>query len=68
MAVTRLRHGARGEAPRLAGLPLTVIDRAKTILAKLESDDAVVALPAPTAKPKKKITVTPTDDSQMSLL
>lgn len=56
------------QVARLAGLPLTVIDRAKTILAKLESDDAVVALPAPTAKPKKKITVTPTDDSQMSLL
>lgn len=56
------------QVARLAGLPLTVIDRAKTILAKLESDDAVVALPAPTARPKKKITVTPTDDSQMSLL
>jgi DNA mismatch repair protein MutS len=49
---------------------LSVIDRAKTILAKLESDDATVALPAPTltAKPKRKITVTPTDDSQLSLL
>jgi len=53
---------------RLAGLPLSVIDRAKTILAKLESDDATVSLPAPQAKPKKKITVTPADDSQLSLL
>ena len=58
------------QVARLAGLPLSVIDRAKTILAKLESDDATVALPAPapTAKPKRKITVTPTDDSQLSLL
>jgi DNA mismatch repair protein MutS len=56
------------QVARLAGLPLSVIDRAKTILAKLESDDASVELPAPKAKPKKKITVTPTDDSQLSLL
>jgi DNA mismatch repair protein MutS len=58
------------QVARLAGLPLSVIDRAKTILAKLESDDATVALPAPTltAKPKRKITITPTDDSQLSLL
>jgi len=27
------------QVARLAGLPLSVIDRAKTILAKLESDD-----------------------------
>ena len=32
---------------RLAGLPLSVIDRAKTILLKLESDDTSVSLPAP---------------------
>ncbi len=56
------------QVARLAGLPLTVIDRAKTILAKLESDDAVVALPAPTARPRKKITVTPDDESQLNLL
>jgi len=56
------------QVARLAGLPLSVIDRAKTILAKLESDDATVSLPAPQAKPKKKITVTPADDSQLSLL
>lgn len=56
------------QVARLAGLPLSVIDRAKTILSKLESDDAVVALPAPAARPKKKITVAPSDDSQLSLL
>ncbi len=57
------------QVARLAGLPLSVIDRAKTILAKLESDDTTVSLPAPQAKPKKKITVAPpADDSQLSLL
>lgn len=56
------------QVARLAGLPLTVIDRAKTILAKLESDDTTVSLPAPQARPKKKITVAPADDAQMSLL
>jgi DNA mismatch repair protein MutS len=58
------------QVARLAGLPISVIDRAKTILAKLESDDASVSLPSamPQAKPKKKITVTAADDSQLSLL
>ena len=58
------------QVARLAGLPLTVIYRAKTILAKLESADADVTFPSatPKARPKKKITVTPTDDSQISLL
>jgi DNA mismatch repair protein MutS len=56
------------QVARLAGLPLSVIDRAKTILAKLESDDTSVSLPAPQAKPKKKITVRPADDSQLNLL
>ncbi len=56
------------QVARLAGLPLTVIDRAKSILAKLESDDTTVSLPAPQARPKKKITVAPADDSQMKLL
>ena len=58
------------QVARLAGLPLTVIDRAKTILAKLESDDTDVSLPAaaPQAKPKKKISVTPADNSQLNLL
>jgi len=57
------------QVARLAGLPLSVIDRAKTILSQLESDDVTVTLPAaPQAKPKKKISVVPADDSQMSLL
>ncbi len=47
---------------------MSVIDRAKTILAKLESDDTTVSLPSPQAKPKKKITVLAVDDSQLSLL
>jgi DNA mismatch repair protein MutS len=58
------------QVARLAGLPLSVIDRAKTILAKLESDDASVTLPAaaPRARPPKKITVESADDSQLNLL
>jgi len=56
------------QVARLAGLPLSVIDRAKTILAKLESDDTSVTLPAPQARPKKKLTVAPPDDSQLNLL
>jgi len=48
----------------LAGLPLTVIDRAKAILAKLESEDTEVELTAaPKARPKKKITVKPEDET-----
>ena len=45
-----------------------MIDRAKTILEKLESDDTSVSLTAPQARPKKKITVVPADDSQLNLL
>jgi DNA mismatch repair protein MutS len=56
------------QVARLAGLPIGVIDRAKTILAKLESDDATVELPAPQAKPKKKLTIKPADDAQLNLL
>jgi len=58
------------QVARLAGLPLSVIDRAKTILTRLESDDTSVTLPtpAPTARPKKKISVAPADDAQLNLL
>jgi len=58
------------QVARLAGLPVSVIDRAKSILAKLESDDATVELPAaaPKARPRKKITVSLEDDHQLSLL
>ncbi len=56
------------QVARLAGLPLAVIDRAKTILAQLESDEVAVTLPAPAAKPRKRIDVAPPDDAQLSLL
>ncbi|HWA24614.1 MAG TPA: DNA mismatch repair protein MutS, partial [Lacunisphaera sp.] len=57
------------QVARLAGLPLAVIDRAKTILAQLESDDVTVTLPAsPASRPKKKISVAAADDEQMKLL
>jgi len=56
------------QVARLAGLPVAVIERAKVILSKLESDDASVSVPAPQARPKKKITVEPVDDSQLNLL
>ncbi|MDR0352652.1 MAG: DNA mismatch repair protein MutS [Opitutaceae bacterium] len=56
------------QVARLAGLPLTVIDRAKTILAKLESDDTTVELATPKTRPKKKITVKPDDETQLNLL
>ena len=47
----------------MGGLPLSVIDRAKTILAKLESEEPSVSLPAPNMRPKRKITITPVDVS-----
>jgi DNA mismatch repair protein MutS len=56
------------QVARLAGLPQGVIDRAKVILSKLEGDDTTVSLPAPQARPKKKITVAPADSGQLDLL
>jgi len=56
------------QVARLAGLPPSVIDRAKAILARLEGDDPSVSLPAPQARPKKKITVSPADTNQLDLL
>ena len=56
------------QVARLAGIPQSVIDRAKTILARLEGDDSSVSLPAPQARPKKKITVVPADSGQLNLL
>jgi len=56
------------QVARLAGLPLSVIDRAKTILNRLEGDDTTVSLPAPQTKPRKKLSVTPMDNSQLNLL
>lgn len=56
------------QVARLAGLPAPVIDRAKEILEKLESDDTSVTLtsPAPAARPRKKIRVK-TSDAQLDL-
>ena len=57
------------QVARLAGLPLSVIDRARAILSQLESDEAEVSMRAPAARPKKKITVAPAaDESQLPLL
>ncbi len=56
------------QVARLAGLPLGVIDRAKTILAQLESDEVTVTLPSPQARPKKKIRVEAGDDDQLKLM
>jgi DNA mismatch repair protein MutS len=56
------------QVARLAGLPQGVIDRAKVILSRLEGDDTTVSLPAPQSRPKKKITVAPSDPGQLDLL
>ena len=58
------------QVARLAGLPPSVIDRARAILAKLEGDETAVELPAaPTARPKKKLTVAAaSNDAQLELL
>jgi DNA mismatch repair protein MutS len=56
------------QVARLAGLPAAVIERAKAILSRLEGDDASVSLPSPQARPKKKITVAPSDPGQLDLL
>ncbi|EDY80692.1 DNA mismatch repair protein MutS [Verrucomicrobiia bacterium DG1235] len=58
------------QVARLAGLPTPVIDRAKEILQRLESDDASVTVSSPTpipiAKPRKKIKVE-TNENQLGL-
>ncbi len=58
------------QVARLAGLPPSVIARARAILARLEGDETSVELPAaPVAKPKKKLTVAPAADAaQLELL
>jgi len=59
------------QVARLAGLPLSVIDRARAILAGLENENPAVRVPstaADPARPKKKIAVLPADDSQLNLL
>ncbi len=56
------------QVARLAGLPAPVIDRAKEILERLESDDTSVTVssPTPVAKPRKKISVAK-DENQLGL-
>jgi len=59
------------QVARLAGLPLSRDRPRQDHLGETrEGDDTDVTLPsaAPKAKPKKKISVTPSDDSQLSLL
>jgi DNA mismatch repair protein MutS len=56
------------QVARLAGLPAGVIERAKAILSRLEGDDSSITLPSPQARPRKKITVAPSDPGQLDLL
>jgi len=58
------------QVARLAGLPLSVIERAKTILVRLESDDSSVTLPtpAPMARPKKTIASTTSRGQNIAVL
>ena len=57
------------QVARLAGLPRSVIDRARAILSRLEGEDPGVSLPGPAARPRRKITVVaPGDDAQLNLL
>ena len=56
------------QVARLAGLPPSVIDRAKAILSRLEGDDASVTVPSPQARPRRKISVSPADADQLDLL
>ena len=64
-----LKQALSGHTPaRLAGLPPSVIERAKAILTRLAGDDASISLPSPQARPKRKITVAPDDKDQLDLL
>jgi DNA mismatch repair protein MutS len=56
------------QVARLAGLPPAVIERAKTILSRLEGDDSTVSVPGPKAKPRKKISVEEDAAGQLDLL
>jgi DNA mismatch repair protein MutS len=56
------------QVARLAGLPPSVIQRARTILGRLEGENPDVELPAPEVRPRRKLRVAPADDSQLSLL
>jgi DNA mismatch repair ATPase MutS len=67
-AAVDLREENQNPAAVKVGLPPSVLERAKAILARLESDDTSVELPAPQARPKKKNSVKPSDDAQLNLL
>jgi DNA mismatch repair protein MutS len=57
------------QVARLAGLPLSVIDRAKALLAELERSDAPAAGPATTRpQPRRKIPVAAEPSPQLDLL
>jgi len=56
------------QVARLAGLPPSVIERAKVILSRLEGEEASVVLPTPQARPKKKLSVAAEDPGQLDLL
>ncbi len=56
------------QVARLAGIPPSVIERAKAILSRLEGDDPSVTLPSPQVRPKRKIIVSQEDAGQLDLL
>jgi DNA mismatch repair protein MutS len=56
------------QVARLAGIPPSVIERAKAILSRLEGDDPSVTLPSPQVRPKRKIVVSQEDAGQLDLL
>jgi DNA mismatch repair protein MutS len=56
------------QVARLAGLPPSVVERARVILAQLESDEAAVTVAAPQPRPRRKPAAAPADDSQLRLL
>ena len=56
------------QVARLAGIPPSVIERAKAILSRLEGDDPSVTLPSPQVRPKRKIIVSQEDEGQLDLL
>jgi DNA mismatch repair protein MutS len=57
------------QVARLAGLPLSVIDRAKVLLAQLERGDAPVTVPAaPRPQPRRKISIAAEPSTQLDLL
>jgi DNA mismatch repair protein MutS len=57
------------QVARLAGLPLSVIERARTILSKLEGDESTITVVSASARPKKKIAVASgVIDRQLDLL